>query len=104
MPYTNGFETPDDLRRHYMKHRTECGATSQEHYQLLADTFLGGPKDTDTYECIRGREGDILRYKMSTDEFGILRPDNIIRTYYILDPARLRGRTGWDYFQAECAK
>lgn len=105
MPFTRGFINAIELIDHFHKHKHEFGTTTKEEYELLADTFCGGPRETGILECVRSRDGDTLRYNPTTDEFGVLTSGQVIRTYFKLtDPRRLRGRTGLDYFRSECQK
>jgi filamentous hemagglutinin len=45
--------------------------------------------------------GDVVRYNPATDEFGVVKPDGTIRTYYKPDPARHGRPTNLDYFNAQ---
>ena len=103
MPYTSGF-APNKLNGHFLLHGWEFGATSASNYQALADTFLGTPMNADTIECIRARENDKIRYNPVTNEFGVLRDSNIIRTYFKPTPVWHGLPTNLDYFLQECAK
>ena len=101
MPFTSGFD-PLQLGDHFTKHRSDFGVSTEEEYQTLADTFLGGPRNADTEECIRARNGDILRYNRVTHEFGILTARGYIRTYYKLNPRVHKMASNLAYFLMEC--
>jgi filamentous hemagglutinin len=45
--------------------------------------------------------GDIVRYNPATEEFGIVKSDGTIRTYYKPDPANHGFPTNLDYFNAQ---
>jgi len=77
---------------------------TEAEYEALADTFLGGPNDPNTLECIRRRDGALLRYNPVTNEYGVLRKNGIIKTYFKPDVARHKKPTNFDYFIEECAK
>lgn len=71
----------------------------------MADEFLGKQIQSGSvhlFECTRAREGDKIRYDDQTKEFGVLRSDNVIRTYYILTTKR--HGIGLNYFRSECGK
>lgn len=104
MPYTLGFIDPVDLAQHFEDHGHEFGVEIEEEYEMLADEFLGGPRDSNTYECVRKRDGARLRYNRVTDEFGVLTASGEILTYFKPDPRIHKRPTNWDYFQSECQK
>ncbi len=97
MPFTSGFETPADLTDHFLKHRAEFSVSKEEDYEALADAFCGGPKNANTQECRRRRDGAVLRYNPVTNEFGVLHTGNYVGTYF--KPSR-----GIRYFQEQCTK
>ncbi|MGH9892377.1 MAG: hypothetical protein ACREA0_10410 [bacterium] len=103
MPFTKGFETPEDLTDHFIRH-PEFGVATELEYLELADTFLGGPLDpVTTRQCMRSN-GDLLRYNEATEEFGVLRRDGIIKTYFRPDPAEHSQGSNLTYFFSECRK
>src|SRR5215212_8151404 len=94
-PFTRGFIDALVLQDHYTKHAMLLGITTIQDYGERADSFLGGPRDSTTHECVRppGRfAGDIVRYNSATGEFGVVSRNRIIRTYYRLDLSRHRRR------------
>lgn len=116
---TNGFASLNELKRHHTAHGADFGATDAQHYEALADGFLGGTPGTGVQQCIRSR-GDTIRYDPKTEEFGVLDRASMIRTYYrpipcITVPVASRAvmqRAGKChkyannllYFKAECAR
>jgi filamentous hemagglutinin len=104
VPYTLGFESQAKLIRHFIKHGQEFSVITEAEYEKLADAFLGGPQDADTLECRRRSDGAILRYNPVTNEYGVLRRDGVMKTYFKPDVARHGKPTNLDYFLEECAK
>ena len=109
---TRGFDTAADLTEHFEKHVTrgnEFAVATEADYLALADKFLGEPLNrATTYECRRVRRdgslGDKIRYNRITQEYGVLSADNVIRTYFIPDPAIHGHTTNFAYFRSECRK
>lgn len=104
MPYTNGFTTLKRLATHFSEHKTEVDADNMEHYEELADAFLGGPLRPDTRECFRPADNALVRYDLVTEEFGILSDDNCILTYYKPNPRWHRFPSNYAYFKYECER
>lgn len=112
--YTLGFR-PDLLAPHFSDHQAEFpDVTTEAEYEARADRFLSKPLDRDTLECYRtrpdGTRGAKVRYNTRTQEYGILRQDNYILSYYIAGragPSNPRGHrftTNVDYFRWDCAR
>ena len=110
MPYTSGFPTliyrDFKFDKHVTRGREFAYATADE-YGANADRFLGEPLDpTTTEECFRikrdGTIGDKIRYNRTTQEFGVLGDDNVIRSYFKPDPARHGKGTNLNYFHEAC--
>jgi filamentous hemagglutinin len=102
---TKGFN-PSDLADHFKKHvtlRNEFSAATMYDYQSLADQFMSAPRSPTVHECVRAG-GDIVRYDSSTEEFGILDKDGVIRSYFKPDPARHGEATNLDYWKKECKR
>lgn len=99
MSLTKGFD-PDLLQDHFKRHGKDFKVSTAQEYQELADKFLGGPVGKTERECLKAN-GDKIRYNDYTNEYGVLRSDGVIRTYY---KPKLRGkfRTFIDYFEAKC--
>lgn len=102
MLLSSGFD-PGKLLQHFQDHGPEFGAATEVEYEELADRFLAGPRGLGTLECARVR-GDIVRFNPTTDEFGVISSDGIIRTYFKPDPLIHRQATNLDYYRAECRK
>lgn len=116
---TNGFESLQQLKRHFAEHGGDFGASDADDYQRLADTFLGGDKPDTVHECVRP-SGARLRYDPTSEAFGVLDAGRIIRTYYKPIPCsrvpmhereatRQAGRchtaaNNLAYFNSECRK
>jgi hypothetical protein len=106
------FATEEDLAEHFESHvifKREFDVTTKEEYLALADAFLGSPLDpATTHECIRlrkdGTPGDKIRYNSVTQEFGILSVANVIRTYYIPNPAEHGFSTNYEYYLFNCRR
>lgn len=110
VPYTLGFPTALERALKFNKHVTlgrEFAYASAEEYEANADRFLGEPLvNNTTEECIRtkrdGTIGDKIRYNGATQEFGVLGNDNVIRSYFVPDPARHGMGTNLNYFYDAC--
>jgi hypothetical protein len=89
------------LQQHYADHGTDFGAKSAAEYELQANRFLNDPKPPGVLEKTRPGSGDIVRYNPTTQEFGVVKPDGTIRTYYKPDPAIHGKPTNLDYFNAQ---
>lgn len=94
------FSDQGKLLDHFRRHGQDFGAKSAADYEQLADDFLNSPGPTGVVEKIRSN-GDLVRYNPATDEFGIVKPDGTIRTYFKLDPAVHQFPTNLDYFHAQ---
>jgi pyocin large subunit-like protein len=108
VPYTKGFLDEAELQQHYQDHKDEFGAINAQHYLVLADTFLGEPITSvthpTTHECIRPRDNAIIRYNSATEEFGVLRQDGYIKTYFKPNPHEHAAGTNYDYYLLNCRK
>jgi hypothetical protein len=109
VPYTFGFADAFELAKHFDKHvirRREFSVSTPQGYELLADEFLGAPLDGDMEECYRtkrdGTRGDKIRYNRVTQEYGVLSNDEVIRSYFIPDPARHGKGTNLNFFNDTC--
>ncbi len=104
---------PRELAKHFIKHGTDFGATNSIQYEAFADRFMTSPLHYNLKQCER-RNGDIVRYDVVTEEFGVLAATGILRTYY--KPVRCADlppgstadchnfRDNLTYFNYECAK
>ena len=116
---TNGFESVEQLNRHFQAHGDDFGASNPNEYEELADQFLGLPKPSAVHECAKAC-GAILRYDPSTETFGVLDRHGIIRTCFkpvpcsslpgaLREAIRRAGRchncsNNFSYFKRECKK
>lgn len=116
---TLGFVSVVHLNGHYQKHGSNFGCADENQYEAMADEFLGGPKQSSVLECVRGR-GDLCRFDMLTEAYGILSAKGEIRTFYkpipcasvpIINRAGIESAglchpnaTNLLYFKAECAR
>lgn len=96
---TRGFLDDNELNDHFTKHvlvqRDIMGVTTEAEYLEIADNFCGGVRDANTVEHIRSTDGAILRYNITTNEFGIVGSDGFIKTYF-------KPGAGERYFRRQC--
>lgn len=91
------------LNGHFEEHGSDFGATTAEQ----ASDFLTDQDNPNILEFnrVRGtRAGDTVRFNPETDEFGVIRPDGTIRTYYRPNPKLHGFATNLDYFNSEREK
>lgn len=91
------FGSERQLIDHFTRHGTDFGARSAAEYEAQASRFLNGPRNSRMLETVR-TNGDIVRYDPATEEFGVLRKDGTIRTYYKPDPSVHGYPSNLDYF------
>jgi filamentous hemagglutinin len=72
------------LYEHFWDHGSDFGAKDEYDYQERAREFLNADLAvrTTVQECIRARNGDVIRFDRTTDEYGVIGYDGIIKTYY----------------------
>jgi hypothetical protein len=106
--YTRGFIDHRDALEHFEDHKDLLGVITVEEYVERADRFLGAPlaELPGVEECQRPEpERDWVRYNVATMEFGVISDlGDVIYTYYIAEPHRLRGRTFRQYCLDQCAR
>jgi len=95
-----GFADNARLNDHFSRHGSDFGATTLQIYEQQAIDFLSGAPDANELQLQR-TNGDYIRFNPTTDEFGIVTQNGIIRTYYIPDPAIHGYPTNLDYFLAQ---
>ena len=100
--YTAGFDGSVKLNDHFRRHGALLRVATEAEYLSKADDFLGAPKPSDVLECTRKSDGDRLRFRISTQEFGILRSDGVIRTYHIR--VSQSGPLNQRWFNSRCKK
>jgi pyocin large subunit-like protein len=86
---------------HFKDHGSDFGAKTPAEYEQQANSFLNGPKGQGVLEKVRLGSGDTVRYNPATEEFGVVRADGTIRTYFRPDPAVHHFATNLDYFNAQ---
>jgi hypothetical protein len=101
-PQGKGFSNQTLLEEHFKKHNEEFAPpfATQEAYEQAGNKFMSDKPLAGVLQKVRPN-GDIVRYNPSTEEFGILRKDGILRTYFIPDPAKHGYPTNLDYFLAQ---
>jgi len=116
---TRGFLNSGQLNRHYQAHGAEFECASAAEYEEQADTFLSGSLSTSAFQCVR-KQGDLVRYDTSTQAYGVLDKNRVIRTFFkpvpcasvpalarkaVAQSGRCHGQaTNLLYFQSECQK
>lgn len=94
------FSSEKELQRHFDKHGKDFGSKNPAEYRSQADKFLNTERSPGTLEKIRDN-GEIVRFNPKTDEFGVTKPDGIIKTYFRPNP-KIHGKpTNLDYFNAQ---
>ena len=99
-PYTSGF-SPRQLRSHYQKHRRDFPKMTISQYANAADQFLGGPRGVITLECRRSN-GEIVRFNIFSQKFGVLTQNGRIKTYYMADRIQHKKLCNICYFWENC--
>ena len=99
---TNGFRDTLRLAVHFAAHGADFGCATIADYQFLADQFLSRIPGGDLLECVRHWNLEIVRYDVTTTEFGVLTASGHIKTYFTPDPAEHGEATNLDYFNGEC--
>jgi hypothetical protein len=90
---------------HFQRHRKEFpGVVSDAEYEERAITFLNRPLTPEILEGVRRHDAVIIRLNRVTQEFGVMYPTGIIKSYFKAHPAVHGKRTNIHYFQFECAK
>jgi len=93
------FASRKHLESHYQKHRNELGARSAAHYDKMASRFMSGTPQQGVLQGTRSN-GEVVRYNPRTREFGVIKSNGTIKTYYKLEPKR----NGMAYYQREWRK
>jgi filamentous hemagglutinin len=116
IPRTGCFQNDWKRLAHHADHMADFGNCTCARYEQMADRFLGGSLQPGVLHCTRASCGDLIRYNPTTEEFGILRADGIIKTYFKPTPcwslpavyASKPGCHGhidnMTYFHVECGK
>ena len=101
---------PSYLFDHFNKHASLLGLQSALEYEQMASDFLVNQKGRTVVECTRKSNGDLLRFDSTSEEFGVISGNGVIRTYYKLvycgSLRHIKGchkqPTHLAYFQREC--
>ncbi|BAC67909.1 RHS repeat-associated core domain-containing protein [Streptomyces avermitilis] len=85
---------------HWKKHKSEFpNLNNAKEYVEAGTDFL---RSTDPSVLTRTRaNGDVIRFNPATDEFGVMDPSGVPRTYFKPDPASHGYPTNLDYFNAQ---
>jgi pyocin large subunit-like protein len=85
---------------HWQKHKSEFpNLNNAKEYVEAATKFL---RSADPNVLTRTRpNGDVIRFNPATDEFGVMDPSGVPRTYFKPDPASHGYPTNMDYFNAQ---
>jgi len=75
------FRDAVDLNQHFADHGAEFLTITAAEYEARAERFLNGPKSASTLECQR-RQGGRARFDQVTQEYGSVRRDGTIATYF----------------------
>jgi pyocin large subunit-like protein len=113
VPHAVRFFDVHTLRQHYSDHNRDFGCVNEREYEKQAIKFLQADAAIIMALDCQGSDGDFVRYCPNSEEFAIVRPDGIIRTYFKPMPARLAQpgypmdkthgmRTNMDYFKESC--
>jgi hypothetical protein len=96
------FRNLNDLRQHFSDHQAEfVGIVTEVDYLARAEAFLNGPKSPTALECLRP-QGGMARYDSVTQEYGSIRRDGTIATYFIPNPATHGLPSNLDYYHEHC--
>jgi hypothetical protein len=87
LKYTSGFD-PAALQDHSQRHGPRLKIfTDASDYEERADALFVTPKPPGFMECVR-LDGDLIRFDSTTEEYAVLAPNRMIRTYYLPVPCR----------------
>jgi len=111
---TLGFD-PGELEHHFQKHGGRLHVATKEEYEVRADEMFVIPRPSDVEECLRP-DGDLIRFNRTTQEYGVIDVDRVIRTFFLPIPCRslsvenrLPGRchnerSNLAYFKRNCSR
>jgi filamentous hemagglutinin len=90
---------------HWYDHYAEFPEIANEvEYEQRAAEFLNAPLGPTMLENVRISDGDTIRYDRATENFAIMRPDGVIRTFFRPNKRWHGLSSNLAYFQQECAK
>ncbi|UMP02495.1 polymorphic toxin-type HINT domain-containing protein [Amycolatopsis sp. EV170708-02-1] len=85
---------------HWQKHKSEFpNLNNAKEYVEAATAFLNSA-DANVLKRTR-QNGDVVRFNPRTNEFGVMDPSGVPRTYFIPNPATHGYPTNLDYFNAQ---
>jgi pyocin large subunit-like protein len=104
--FATKFADAGSRKDHYKKHGHEFqfGAATESDYESLAARFLNMPLNWAILECVRRRNGDIIRYSRPFGYFAIMGLDGTIKTFFVPNVSRHGCASDRDYFYAVCSK
>ena len=100
------FASPNERAIHFAKHGHKFGARSDIEYERLADAFMSGAMDADTWECVRPGRVNRVRFRTTNRHLGIacIHPA-FIRTFYPVSAGHVAHYGGSaKYFAYECGR
>jgi len=100
-----GFISRVEREDHFQVHELDFNPpfASAGEYEAGGIAFLTATATNTIMECMR-RNGDTIRYDLSTNEFAICDRDGVLRTYYKPDPSIHRQKDNIAYFKGQCLK
>jgi pyocin large subunit-like protein len=100
-----GFTDAEEKENHFLDHWREFNPrfVSADAYEAAAVQFLTKTRTTTILECVR-RNGDIIRFDQTSDEFAICSHDGILKTYYKPTPLWHQRNSNLLYFWEQCAR
>ena len=100
-----GFVDEEEKENHFLDHWHEFTPElpSADAYEAAAIQFLTKARTATIFECLR-RNGDVIRFDQTTDEFAICSRDGILKTYYKPTPQWHRRGSNLAYFWEQCAR
>ncbi len=94
-----------DRSDHFQSHGGDFNPpfTSAEDYEAAGIAFLTTALTGNMKEGLR-RNGDVIRFDSSTDEFAICDRNGVLKTYYKPDPKIHKQKDNTAYFRGQCQK
>ncbi len=91
------------LLLHFEAHGDDFGAATPEEYEAMADRFMTQPLSSETKECIRpGPPRSICRYNIKTEEYGVMRVNGWLVTYFRPSVGEHGFASNLQYFRHRC--
>ena len=105
MPFVP-FENAMELKLHFRKHGYKFGITSAADYERMADSFMFGPMNADTQECIRPAGKRRCRLDFTAAHFGVANVTPKFVLTFFPPTASMIAKHGGNagYFADECAR